>query len=113
MSVGRARNLCRDRLNIWRRGDLVGDRATGIGFADVPAQSLAKFRVPHPIRSTIAAGIPSRVADFAGLPSVALERITSNTSRRRCAESYGIDGILFVRALEAPIFRGIHKIFRG
>jgi hypothetical protein len=87
---------------------------------------LAKFRVPQPIRSAIAAGIPSRVADFAGLPSVALERMTSNTSRRRCvlspatrrrlrrcAESYGIDGILFVRALKAPIFRGIHKIFRG
>ena len=90
-----------------------------------------QFYRPHPIRSAIAAGIPSRVADFAGLPSVALERMTSNTSRRRCvlspamsrriswnnslspatrrrlrrcAESYGIDGILFVRALEALIF---------
>jgi hypothetical protein len=27
----------RDRL--WRRGDLVGNRATGIGFAGVPDQS--------------------------------------------------------------------------
>jgi hypothetical protein len=45
-------------------------------------EPLAKFRIPQPIRSAIAAGIPSRVADFAALPSVALECMTSK--RRRC-----------------------------
>src|SRR3984893_12153038 len=33
------RNLCRGLLSIWRRGGLVSDRATSLGFADVADQS--------------------------------------------------------------------------